>query len=47
MVECFWCDIEFDGTYYRYLCPSCGVKVNCCDGAPLPAKEGNACPPSL
>ena len=34
MTECFWCGTEFDGTYYRWLCPTCGAKANCCEGEP-------------
>jgi hypothetical protein len=34
MTECFWCNTEYDGTYYRWLCPTCGAKGNCCEGEP-------------
>lgn len=34
MVECFWCGTVYDGTKYRWLCPTCHYKESCCDGAP-------------
>ena len=29
MIECFWCSTEYDGTYYRWMCPDCSC--SCCD----------------
>lgn len=38
--ECQACGFgPYDGTHYRWRCPSCGMKDNCCDGAPLHVKE--------
>ena len=42
MTECFWCGITYDGTYYRWLCPNCGAKGNCCEGEPCPMPTINA-----
>ena len=36
MVECENCGFPYDGTAYRWLCPRCKFKGNCCEGAPCP-----------
>lgn len=36
MIECERCGLEFDGTHYRWLCPGCKQKADCCSGAPQP-----------
>lgn len=43
MAECFWCGTAFDGTYYRWLCPTCGAKASCCEGAPIGRREEYLC----
>ena len=35
MTECVNCGAEFDPIKYRWLCPTCHFKAECCDGAPL------------
>lgn len=35
VMECVNCGHEFDPIKYRWLCPTCGVKNSCCEGAPL------------
>lgn len=37
MIECERCGFEFDGTAFRWLCPGCKQKADCCSGAPLPS----------
>ncbi|HSE70881.1 MAG TPA: hypothetical protein VLA97_08995 [Nocardioidaceae bacterium] len=39
MVECENCGRVVDGTATRWRCTTCGMKLNCCEGAPLPACE--------
>ena len=40
MLECDYCGVPFDPTATRWLCPTCHMKANCCDGAPLPLADG-------
>lgn len=40
MIECERCGYEFDGTAYRWLCPRCKQKADCCSGAPCPIPQG-------
>ena len=35
-MTCDYCDAQFEPTATRWLCPACGAKHPCCDGAPLP-----------
>lgn len=34
--DCDNCSFPYDPTRHRWLCPSCGFKASCCEGAPLP-----------
>jgi hypothetical protein len=43
-VPCDYCGVEFDPIATRWLCPHCHMKANCCDGAPLAAREANRSP---
>lgn len=35
MINCGRCEAPFEPTATRWLCPHCGYKENCCEGAPL------------
>jgi tRNA(Ile2) C34 agmatinyltransferase TiaS len=39
MIDCDYCGQPLDGTGCRWLCPRCGMKLNCCEGAPLPERD--------
>lgn len=34
MIECLNCGDVFDPVRYRWRCPKCGLKANCCEGEP-------------
>lgn len=38
LIECDYCGQALDGTHCRWRCPRCGMKLNCCEGAPLPER---------
>ena len=39
MIECVGCGGGFDPIACRWLCPRCGTKNSCCEGAPLAMRE--------
>lgn len=41
VIECERCGLEFDGTHYRWLCPGCKQKADCCSGSPQPIPGEN------
>ena len=41
MIECDNCGRLFDPIARRWLCP-CGMKANCCEGAPLDGDASSA-----
>lgn len=38
-MTCLSCGRDYDPIKYRWLCPYCLFKANCCDGAPQPLEE--------
>jgi len=40
---CYTCRTPYDPVRHRWLCPTCHVKDNCCDGHPLPINLDQDC----
>jgi len=39
VIDCDYCGQPLDGTACRWRCPRCGLKLDCCNGAPLPPNK--------